>query len=93
MTPETNRQRPTRSRSDLPFYLGFGLLGGLYVALILLMLAADLNYTAARDIVAAIYDGLEAGAHEVLADDTSRWVKQQLSQPLTALYPQLAAGK
>ena len=43
-----------------------------------------------RDIVAAIYDGLEAGVHEVLADDTSRWVKQNLSQPLSALYPQLA---
>jgi NAD(P)-dependent dehydrogenase (short-subunit alcohol dehydrogenase family) len=46
-----------------------------------------------RDIVAAIYDGLEAGEIEVLADDTSRWVKQQLSQPLTALYPQLAASR
>ena len=46
-----------------------------------------------RDIVAAIYDGLEAGDQEVLADDTSRRIKQQLSQPLTALYPQLASGK
>ena len=46
-----------------------------------------------RDIVAAIYDGLEAGDQEVLADDTSRRIKQQLSQPLTALYPQLAGGK
>jgi hypothetical protein len=43
-----------------------------------------------RDIVAAIYDGLEAGDHEVLADDTSRLVEQQLSEPLTALYPTLA---
>jgi NAD(P)-dependent dehydrogenase (short-subunit alcohol dehydrogenase family) len=42
-----------------------------------------------RDIVAAIYDGLEAGEHEVLADDTSRQVKQALSAPLPALYPQL----
>ena len=42
-----------------------------------------------RDIVAAIYDGLEAGEHEVLADDTSRQVKQALSAPLSALYPQL----
>jgi NAD(P)-dependent dehydrogenase (short-subunit alcohol dehydrogenase family) len=46
-----------------------------------------------RDIVAAIYDGLEAGEIEVLADDTSRRVKQQLSQPLSALYPQLSAAK
>jgi hypothetical protein len=43
-----------------------------------------------RDVVAAIYDGLEAGDYEVLADDVSRWVKQNLSQPLTALYPELA---
>jgi hypothetical protein len=46
-----------------------------------------------RDIVAAIYDGLEAGDHEILADDTSRWVKRNLSQPLTSLYPQLTGGK
>ncbi|MEU3188915.1 SDR family oxidoreductase [Streptomyces sp. NPDC006923] len=45
-----------------------------------------------RDIVAAIYDGLEAGAHEVLADDTSRQIKRNLSEPLEALYPQFAAG-
>ena len=58
-------------------------------------MTAGLNVDKAdpRDIVAAIYDGLEAGDHEVLADDTSRRVKQQLSQPLTALYPQLAGAK
>jgi NAD(P)-dependent dehydrogenase (short-subunit alcohol dehydrogenase family) len=42
------------------------------------------------DIVAAIYDGLEAGEHEVLADETSRQVKSALSAPLSALYPELA---
>jgi hypothetical protein len=42
------------------------------------------------DIVAAIYDGLEAGEHEVLADATSRRVKSALSSPLSALYPELA---
>jgi NAD(P)-dependent dehydrogenase (short-subunit alcohol dehydrogenase family) len=45
-----------------------------------------------RDIVAAIYDGLEAGEHEVLADDTSRRVKSALSAPLSALYPALSAS-
>ncbi len=50
----------------------------------------DVDKEDPRDIVAAIYDGLEAGDYEVLADDTSRWIKQNLSQPLTALYPQLA---
>lgn len=41
------------------------------------------------DIVAAIYDGLESGEHEVLADETSRRVKSALSAPLSALYPEL----
>ncbi|WP_062645662.1 SDR family oxidoreductase [Streptomyces maremycinicus] len=43
-----------------------------------------------RDIAAAALDGIEAGAHEVLADDTTRWVKSQLSSDLEALYAQLA---
>jgi NAD(P)-dependent dehydrogenase (short-subunit alcohol dehydrogenase family) len=47
----------------------------------------DVDKADPRDIVAAIYDGLEAGESEVLADDTSRWLKSQLSEPLTALYP------
>ena len=44
------------------------------------------------EVVQAIYDGLEAGEHEVLADDTSRSVRAALSAPLSALYPELAAG-
>jgi NAD(P)-dependent dehydrogenase (short-subunit alcohol dehydrogenase family) len=44
------------------------------------------------DIVRAIYDGLEAGEHEVLADDTSVFVKSALSGPVAALYPELAAS-
>ena len=42
------------------------------------------------DIVAAILDGLEAGEHEVLADETSRRVKSALSSSLSVLYPELA---
>ena len=53
----------------------------------------DVDKEDPQDIVAAIYDGLEAGDYEVLADDTSRRIKQNLSQPLTALYPQLAKAK
>jgi NAD(P)-dependent dehydrogenase (short-subunit alcohol dehydrogenase family) len=37
-----------------------------------------------------VYLGLETGAFEVLADDTSRFVKDRLSQPLSVLYPELA---
>jgi NAD(P)-dependent dehydrogenase (short-subunit alcohol dehydrogenase family) len=51
----------------------------------------DVDKADPRDIVAAIYDGLEAGDYEVLADDVSRRIKQALSQPLTALYPELAS--
>lgn len=42
------------------------------------------------DIVREVYLGLETGAFEVLADDTSRFVKDRLSQPLSVLYPELA---
>lgn len=41
------------------------------------------------EVVAAIYDGLEAGAHEVLADETSRQLRAALSAPLEAVYPEL----
>ncbi|MEV7864362.1 SDR family oxidoreductase [Streptomyces hirsutus] len=49
----------------------------------------DAPKAAPRDVAVAALDGIEAGAHEVLADDTTRWVKSQLSADLEALYPQL----
>ncbi|WP_275004074.1 SDR family oxidoreductase [Promicromonospora iranensis] len=54
--------------------------------------ALDVPKEDPRDMVAAIYDGLDAGEPEVLADETSRQVKQALSGPLSALYPQLQAA-
>lgn len=45
----------------------------------------------AADVVRDSYDGVESGAFEVLADQTSRDVKAGLSAPIEALYPQLAA--
>jgi NAD(P)-dependent dehydrogenase (short-subunit alcohol dehydrogenase family) len=44
-----------------------------------------------HDIAVAALDGLEAGAHEVVADDVTRWVKSQLSTDLEVLYPELTA--
>ncbi|MFD8725396.1 hypothetical protein ACFV2H_47530 [Streptomyces sp. NPDC059629] len=38
------------------------------------------------DVVAAAYDGLVAGAPEVLADDTSQQVKAGPAAPVEALY-------
>jgi NAD(P)-dependent dehydrogenase (short-subunit alcohol dehydrogenase family) len=45
-----------------------------------------------RDVAHNVADAIAAGAFEVLADDTSRLVKSQLSQDVTALYAQLAAA-
>jgi NAD(P)-dependent dehydrogenase (short-subunit alcohol dehydrogenase family) len=40
-------------------------------------------------VALAALDGIEEGAHEVLADDTTRWVKSKLSDGPEALYSQL----
>jgi NAD(P)-dependent dehydrogenase (short-subunit alcohol dehydrogenase family) len=45
--------------------------------------------TAPADLVRSVYDALEAGEYEVLADDTSVQLKAALSAPLEALYPSL----
>lgn len=42
------------------------------------------------DVVRSAYDGLEAGSHEILADELSRQVKAGLAAPVEVLYPQLA---
>lgn len=47
----TSAHRPA---SNLPFYLAFGLLGGLYVALIVAMLAADVAKTSPSDFSKAL---------------------------------------
>jgi len=43
------------------------------------------------DIAKAALDGIEAGAFEVLADETSRQAKAAVSGDITNLYPQLRA--
>ncbi|BBC37679.1 Short-chain dehydrogenase [Streptomyces graminofaciens] len=64
---------------------------GLHMAYVDTDMTAGLDAPKAkpRDIAVAALDGIEAGAHEVLADDTTRWVKSQLSADLEALYAQL----
>ena len=54
-------------------------------------MTADLDVDKAdpADIVAAVWDAVEAGEHEVLADEVSRNVRAGLSAPLSALYPSL----
>src|SRR4051812_30150336 len=43
-------------RSDLPFFLGLGILGGVYVVLIVGMLAADLAFTTKDSFLEALAD-------------------------------------
>jgi NAD(P)-dependent dehydrogenase (short-subunit alcohol dehydrogenase family) len=49
----------------------------------------DAPKSAPGDVAVAALDGIEAGAHEVLADDITRWVKSQLSAEPEAMYAQL----
>jgi NAD(P)-dependent dehydrogenase (short-subunit alcohol dehydrogenase family) len=51
--------------------------------------AVDAPKADPRDVAVAALDGIEAGAHEVLADDTARKVKLQLAADLEAMYAQL----
>ncbi|PRI10441.1 SDR family oxidoreductase [Leucobacter massiliensis] len=44
------------------------------------------------DLVTQVFDTLEAGGYEVLADENSVNLKAGLSAPLEAVYPQLAAN-
>ena len=55
-------------------------------------MTADLDVEKAdpADVVAAVWDAVESGAHEVLADEVSRTVRAGLSAPLSALYPSLS---
>ena len=50
----------------------------------------DVAKVSPQDVARAGVDGIGADLTEVLADDTSRWVKAQLSGELEALYPALA---
>jgi hypothetical protein len=50
----------------------------------------DVEKNDPADVVAAAYDGLEAGAQEVLADETSRTVKAGLAAPVETLYAPFA---
>jgi len=45
------------------------------------------------DVVRQSLDAIEAGEHEVLADDVSRQVKAGLSAPIEAMYPQLSTQR
>ncbi|MFH8738236.1 MULTISPECIES: SDR family oxidoreductase [unclassified Streptomyces] len=48
--------------------------------------------TQPADLVRIVFDAVEAGEHEVLADEASVQLKAALSAPLDAVYPQLKAA-
>ncbi|WP_326559206.1 SDR family oxidoreductase [Micromonospora sp. NBC_01796] len=52
--------------------------------------APDAPRSAPADVARQAIDGVEAGRHEVLADDWSRTVKSGLAADITTLYPHLA---
>lgn len=66
---------------------------GLHVGYVDTDMAANVDAPKASpaDVVRQALDGVEAGAHEVVADETSRTVKRALAADIPALYPQLAA--
>ncbi|MGI5239142.1 SDR family oxidoreductase [Dactylosporangium sp. CA-139066] len=64
---------------------------GLHVGYIDTDMAATVDgpKASAEDVARQAFDGVEAGAFEVLADDITRTVKRGLSADPAALYPQL----
>ncbi|MFI6309833.1 SDR family oxidoreductase [Nocardia fusca] len=65
---------------------------GLHVGYVDTDLTADVEApkTSAAEVAALALDGIETGAHEVLADEISRHVKAGLAADITTQYPQLA---
>ncbi len=45
---------PHRISSDIPFYGALGIIGGFYLAMIILMIVADMAYTSPHELVAAL---------------------------------------
>lgn len=64
---------------------------GLLVGMVDTPMAArfDVPKVTPESVVAAAYDGIEAGALEVLADETTQGLKSQLSTPAEQFYPWL----
>lgn len=52
----------------------------------------DVAKVDAADVANAGLDGIEAGEPEILADETARWVKAQLSGGIADMYPALAGA-
>lgn len=67
---------------------------GVHVGFVDTPMAANANQpkTSPAELVSTVFDAVEAGAYEVLADQTSVQLKAGLSAPLEAVYPQLKSA-
>lgn len=67
---------------------------GVHVGLVDTPMAADIDGPKSdpADVVRKVFDAVEAGAIELLADEATVQVKAMLSGPLEAVYPQLNAA-
>ncbi len=54
--------------------------------------AVEAPKVAAADVVRQVLDAVEAGASEVLADDTSRFIRSQLHEPVDVQFQRLLAA-
>lgn len=64
---------------------------GLHVGYVDTDMTATVNApkSTAKDVAALALDGVESGAYEVLADEMSRKVKENLAADISTMYPQL----
>jgi molybdate transport system permease protein len=54
MRPDAREAAPTSDHRDWPFFAGLGILSGVYILLIVAMLAADLSFTTANHLLRAL---------------------------------------
>lgn len=54
---------------------------------------ADGPKLSTAELVEAVFDAVEVGEYEVIADDTAAGVKAKLNEPVEALYPQLLSAR
>ena len=47
-TPSVSTKSPSRGPSDVPFFLGMSVIGGVYILLIVAMLVADASFTSPK---------------------------------------------
>jgi molybdate transport system permease protein len=78
---EPHREKPHRVGSDVPFYLALGIIGGVYVLLILGLIVADVAYIAMGDAESDVAAPEWVGDHPVLAVFIRNPIMRALQMP------------